>query len=101
MVNDIDAGSEAVNDDPQMPKIEFPCLYPIKIIGVASASFQQEVIQAIERYTGKITDDLIKVRPSKQRNYVALTITIAAAGESQLKSIFSDLKAISNVKMVL
>ena len=101
MVSDNDASNEAANGDPQMPKIEFPCLYPIKVIGVASESFQQEIIHAIERYTGKITGDLIKVRPSKQRNYVAVTLTIAATGEGQLKSIFADLKAISNVKMVL
>ena len=101
MVSDNDASNEAANGDPRMPKIEFPCLYPIKVIGIASKNFQQEIIQAIERYTGKITDDLIKVRPSKQRNYVAVTLTIAATGEDQLKSIFTDLKSISNVKMVL
>ncbi|MDA1290625.1 MAG: DUF493 family protein, partial [Proteobacteria bacterium] len=39
------------------PKIEFPCLYPIKIIGVASIEFQAEVVTIVERHAGKISSD--------------------------------------------
>ncbi len=92
---------DSKSSDLEPPKIEFPCLYPIKIIGVASASFQNEVITAVERYTGKLAADLIKVRPSRQQNYLSVTVTIAATGEDQLRRIFNELKIIENVKMVL
>lgn len=87
--------------DLEAPKIEFPCLYPIKIIGIATESFQQDVIAVVERYTEKITPDLVKVRPSKKQNYVAVTVAITATGEDQLRKIFLDLKTIAAVKMVL
>ena len=45
--------------DQEVPKIEFPCLYPIKIIGKAVGDFQESVLEAIERHTGTITSDLI------------------------------------------
>ena len=83
------------------PKIEFPCLYPIKIIGLAAAGFQTEVVSIVERHTGKISAELIKARPSKQENYLSVTVTIAATGELQLRSIFTDLKLVKSVKMVL
>jgi hypothetical protein len=83
------------------PKIEFPCLYPIKIIGYAIENFEETVIALIERYTGPITRDLVKVKPSRESNYLSVTVTIAATGEDQLHNIFQDLKKLKSVKMVL
>jgi len=87
--------------DQAAPKIEFPCLYPIKIIGKAAENFREQVIAVVERHTGKITEGLIKVRPSRQNNYLSVTVTIAATGEDQLQEIFQDLKRIPDVLMVL
>jgi putative lipoic acid-binding regulatory protein len=92
---------DADSNDQVAPKIEFPCLYPIKIIGKAEQNFQQDVVAVVERHTGHIAADLIKVQPSRQRNYLSVTVTIAATGEDQLRSIFVDLKKIASVKMVL
>ncbi len=83
------------------PKIEFPCLYPIKIIGRAEAEFQQTVIAVVERHTGPLDPDLIRAQPSRKNNYLSVTVTIAATGEEQLRNIFQDLKQIDSVKMVL
>ena len=40
----------------QVPKIEFPCLYPIKVIGVSVPGFHESVLKAVERHTGGISD---------------------------------------------
>ncbi|PCJ27806.1 MAG: hypothetical protein COA96_02855 [SAR86 cluster bacterium] len=85
----------------EMPKIEFPCLYPIKIIGIASESFQDDVIATVEKYTEKISADQIELRESKQQNYVSVRVTITATGEDQIRELFTDLKTIENVKLVL
>jgi uncharacterized protein len=87
--------------DSEVPKIEFPCLYPIKIIGRAVEQFQEQVVAVVERHTGQIDAELIKVRESRASNYLSVTVTIAATGEEQLRSIFVDLKQIESVKMVL
>lgn len=94
---------EASNSGEEMdaPKIEFPCLYPIKIIGKAAKSFESDVIAMVERHTGKIDEDLIELHPSKKNNYLSVNVTITATGEEQLASIFEDLKTIESVKMVL
>ncbi len=88
-------------EEQEAPKIEFPCLYPIKIIGVASIEFHKEVVTTVEKHTGKISEDLIELQPSKKSTYVSVRITIAATGVDQLQNIFNDLKTIESVKMVL
>jgi hypothetical protein len=89
------------NLDQEPPRIEFPCQYPIKIIGKAEQQFQKRVVEVVERHTGKIDCDLIKVQNSRKNNYLSVTVTITATSEEQLQNIFSDLKAIASVKMVL
>jgi len=83
------------------PKIEFPCLYPIKIIGVASIEFQTEIVTIVEKHAGKISSDLIELQVSKKSTYVSVRITIAATGVDQLQNLFDELKTHENVKMVL
>lgn len=85
----------------EAPKIEFPCLYPIKIIGVASIEFQEEVITVVEKHAGKISSELIELQVSKKNTYVSVRVTIAATGVDQLQNLFDDLKTIDSVKMVL
>ena len=95
MSTDLDSNAQ------RAPKIEFPCLYPIKIIGNAVDDFQERAVAAVERYTGTITPDLKKVQTSREKNYLSVTMTIAASGEEQLQSSFQELKKIESVKMVL
>ena len=85
----------------ERPKIEFPCLYPIKIIGYAVDNFKELVTSRVEGHTGPIDPDLVTVRSSRKNNYISVNITIAATGEKQLSKIFEDLKQIESVKMVL
>jgi putative lipoic acid-binding regulatory protein len=85
----------------EAPKIEFPCLYPIKIIGIASTDFQMHAVKVVEQHTGKIDSDLIEIMPSKANNYVSVRVTITATGVEQLENIFEDLKKLPDLKMVL
>lgn len=85
----------------EAPKIEFPCLYPIKIIGVASPGFRDSAVKIVERHAGPVDSDLIEVNPSKGNNYVSIRITIAATGIEQLQKLFEELKTLPETKMVL
>ena len=85
----------------ERPKIEFPCLYPIKIIGHAVDNFKEKVTSKVEEHTGPIDRDLVTVKSSRKDNYISVNITIAAIGEEQLSEIFEGLKKIKSVKMVL
>lgn len=85
----------------EAPRIEFPCSYPIKIIGRATAGYEHEVIAVVEKHAGKIAADLIQIHPSRQQNYLSINVMITATGEEQLRELFLDLKTIESVKLVL
>ncbi len=83
------------------PKIEFPCDYPIKVMGETSAEFNSFVCEVMQRHDPGFTEARIKIRESKNGNFVAITATIVATGEEQLRAIFLDLKEHPNLRMVL
>ena len=83
------------------PRIEFPCDYPIKVMGEAAPDFEQYVVEVMSRHAGDISAERISVRESRNGNYLSVSVTIVATGEPQLKAIFEELKASGRVQMVL
>ncbi|MBD2858869.1 DUF493 domain-containing protein [Spongiibacter sp. KMU-158] len=83
------------------PKIEFPCDYPIKVIGDAEADLRTRVIEIMRDHADVVYEERITERMSREGRFLAVTITIVATGQPQLENIFTDLKATGIVKMVL
>lgn len=83
------------------PKIEFPCDYPIKVMGEATAGFKQFVIDTISHHAPSLDAARVTTRDSRNSKYIAVNVMITATDEAQLKSIFQDLKDSGRVKMVL
>lgn len=87
--------------EPEAPKIEFPCAYPIKVLGLSSAEFETIVLAVFERHAPGFDPQDIAARPSSKGTFTALTITITATGPDQLEALHQDLLATGHVKMVL
>ncbi|MDC3332644.1 DUF493 domain-containing protein [bacterium] len=83
------------------PKIEFPCDYPIKILGRQAEDFRALVIEVVSAHTAPIDESLITERPSGKGTFVAVTMTITATGAEQLETIHRALKATGRVHMVI
>ncbi len=83
------------------PKIEFPCEYPIKVLGRRTESFKPAVIAVFERHAPGFDQTAIVVRDSRKGTFAAITITITATGEKQLSALHRDLMATGLVQMVL
>lgn len=86
---------------PEAPKIEFPCDYPIKVMGRAGAELHTLVLEVMERHAPGFDRASITVRDSSKGSFQAITVTIIATGEPQLMAIFADLKDHPQVQMVL
>ncbi len=83
------------------PKIEFPCAYPLKIVGHAADDFREFVISVLERHTDRIYEETIDLRASSGGRFLSVRVTITATGEEQLKNIFTELKASGRVQVVI
>jgi putative lipoic acid-binding regulatory protein len=88
-------------DEERKAQIEFPCAYPIKIMGLDENEFAASVIAIVRRHDPGVRDEHISYRPSRNGKYLSVNITITAAGPAHIQAIFEDLKASGRVSMVL
>ena len=87
--------------DDKKPEIEFPCEYPVKVLGDAHPDLNQHVVKVMNTHAPIITESDLKIKNSSQGKWKSITVTIIATGKPQLDAIFADLKTSSRVKMVL
>ena len=85
----------------QEPKIEYPCDYPIKVIGESSPSFLDDVLVIVQKYDSTMTLDKVKERASREGNYKSITLLLWATSEQQIKDVFAELKTCEAVRLVL
>lgn len=81
--------------------IEFPCDFPIKIMGDNCDEFEAEIIRIVRQHVPDLGEAAIKQRPSGKGNYLAITVTIRAQSQSQLDALYCELTACKLTKMVL
>jgi putative lipoic acid-binding regulatory protein len=85
----------------ERPKIEFPCDYPIKIMGYACDELHSHVHDVMDRHAPGFDREAVTIRDSRNGRFQSITVTITATGEEQLKAIFADMKTCQHVQMVL
>ena len=78
------------------PRIEFPCQYPIKVIGNAGEGFVAMVTGIVERHAPGLD-----VKESKNGRFLSVRMQIRATGPDQLEAMHAELKATGRVQMVL
>ena len=89
------------DQDPQMPKIEFPCDYPIKVIGEVEEGAVAKIIQVVRIHAAEVTPDQVSTRASRNGNFQSIRVSIVATGEEQLKQLHTDLLQLDCVRLVL
>lgn len=90
-----------MGDDEQPKLLEFPCSFPIKVLGRDRPGFRQLAVRLVERHAGKIDAAAVRVAPSRNGNFAAVTITIVATSQEQLDRIYQDLSDNDAVAMSL
>ncbi len=81
--------------------LEFPCEFPIKIMGRDDPEFREAALFVVEKHAGKVTDDAIRSSTSTHGNFVSITVTITATSQQQLDDIYRDLTAHDQVLVAL
>lgn len=80
---------------------EFPCEFPIKVMGRDTEAFRTLTLAIVQRHAGALAAADISERPSSGGRYIALTYTIRAESRAQLDSIYQDLSASGVVLVAL
>ena len=81
--------------------LEFPCDFPIKIMGRESSEFQTLTRSLVEKHTGPLADEAIVNSLSRNGTFVSVTITVVATSKQQLDDIYNELTSHDEVLMAL
>jgi putative lipoic acid-binding regulatory protein len=81
--------------------LEFPCDFPIKVMGEARDDFVQAVVMVVQAHAPDFDAAAFEMRASGKGNYLAVTCTIRATSKQQLDNLYRDLSSHPYVKIVL
>jgi putative lipoic acid-binding regulatory protein len=81
--------------------LEFPCDFPIKVVGRAAEGFEAFVVAIVERHAGTGARVAVKSRLSRDENYVAVTCAFRAESRAQIDALYTELSGHERILMVL
>jgi hypothetical protein len=81
--------------------LQFPCDFPIKVVGHQHANFESEVVVRVRQYAPDLGEAAVKSRPSQGGKYLAVTVTVRATSQEQLDAIYQSLSGWDRALMVL
>lgn len=81
--------------------LEFPCEFPIKIMGVAQEGFAEAMLKVILQYAPDYIVSSTEIKTSRTGKFVSLTCTINAISQPQLDELYREINSHPMVSMTL
>ncbi len=89
------------NPNPEKSLIEYPCAFPIKIMGAMPDGFADTMVEVVALHDPDFHAGKMNMRPSTKGNYLSLTVTVRATSREQLDNLYRALSSHPMVKVVL
>ena len=90
-----------MENNPPESLIEYPCDFPIKVMGKNSPEFKPAVIHICQQFDTNFDISKIEERSSKENKYIGLTVIIHATSRVQLDEVYRTLSTHPLVSVVL
>ena len=81
--------------------IEYPCDFPIKVLGRTQAGFAQAVLEIVQVHAPDFDGATMEMRASKKGKYLSVTCVVRAHSREQLDNLYRALCDHPMVVMVL
>ncbi|BAN33954.1 MAG: DUF493 domain-containing protein [Gammaproteobacteria bacterium] len=81
--------------------LEFPCDFPIKIMGEAREGFADAMLELVLRHAPDFVAASTEMKASSSGKYVSLTCTITAVSQAQLDDLYREISSHPMVSMAL
>ena len=91
----------SANDPRKDSLIEYPSLFPIKVMGTKVDGFVHAITELARQFDPTFDAATIELRDSRAGNYLGVTITITATSREQLDDLYRALSSHPLVKVVL
>jgi len=89
------------NKPAQESLIEYPCRFPIKVMGLHETSFVESIVAVVRQHDPEFDAATLEHRPSSTGKYLGLTITVTATSREQLDNLYRALTGHPHVRYVL
>jgi putative lipoic acid-binding regulatory protein len=87
---------------PEPPSlIEYPSLFPVKVMGTNDPGFEQAMVDVAMRFDPSYDRATLQLRPSSGGKYIGLPLSINATSREQLDALYRSLSGHPLVKVVL
>ena len=87
---------------PERPSlIEYPSLFPIKVMGANVEGFVRAVTEIAGRFDPAFDAATVELRPSSGAKYLGVTVTVMATSREQLDELYRTLSTHPMVRVVL
>jgi len=83
------------------PLADYPCDFPIKILGHTRAGFAQAMLEIVRRHAPDFDSSSMEMKSSRRGKYLSLTCVIRATSREQLDRLYRELCDHPMVVMVL
>lgn len=81
--------------------LEFPCAFPIKIMGRTEDGFANAMLEVVLRHAPDFDSATLAMKASSGNKYLSLTCTINATSKQQLDDLYREISAHPMVVMAL
>ncbi len=86
---------------PDQSLIEYPCDFPLKILGNTQPGFAQAILGVVKQHAPDFDDASLTMRTSKKGKYLSVTCVVRATSREQLDALYQSLCDHPMVVMVL
>jgi putative lipoic acid-binding regulatory protein len=93
--------STEVPGGPEASLIEYPCDFPLKILGNTQPGFAQVILGVVKKHAPDFDDATLAMKTSKKGKYLSVTCVIRATSREQLDALYQELCDHPMVVMVL
>jgi hypothetical protein len=81
--------------------MNFPCDFPVKVMGANQDDFERLVIEIIQKHASISPDEVVTTRQSRNGKFLSMTVHVNAKSQDQLDAIYRELSAHERVLMML
>lgn len=93
--------NQPISGEPKKSLIEFPCHFPIKVMGKNVPEFSQVICDMLLSMNPGFDAAGVNMRPSSKGNYLSLTCDVYVNNQDELDNIYRALSGHELVSVVL
>ncbi|MDT8403320.1 DUF493 domain-containing protein [Sulfuriflexus sp.] len=87
--------------DTEETLLEFPCQFPLKVMGRHGDDFEAAVLTIVRKHVTNLGEGAVRARDSGKDKFTSLTITFEAQSKAQVDALYRELHAHELVLMLL